>query len=313
MPVGVAVAGLGEIGRLHARNLAGSVPHGRLVRVVDQVGELARELGSELEAAWSTSYDDALSDPRVDAIVIATPTPLHAEMVAGCAAAGKHAFCEKPLALEVRTARRAALAMRRAACRLQVGFQRRFDRDWLAAKALIDAGEVGEPRLLRVSHRNRAHPHGGRTDRLGSVFVDMSVHDLDSARWLCGEVADLTAFGDERAALIVLHFESGALGVIDNAREAAYGFECNAEVVGSRATLRIGTSAASVDVERLTPGGRVVALPGDHIERHSDAYLAELSHFVECIESGAAPRVGGEEGVAALALALAAERACASR
>ena len=311
MPVGVAVAGLGEIGRLHARNLAACVPRARLLYVVDQVAELARELGAELGAAWSASFDDALGAPAVHAVVIATPTPLHAGMVGDCARAGKHVLCEKPLSLDERSGREAAAAMRRAGCRLQVGFQRRFDRDWLAAKRLIESGEIGDLRLLRISHRNRVHPHGGSSERLGSLFADMVVHDMDAARWLAGEVAEVSARGDHESAVVLLRFESGALGLVDITRTAAYGFECSAELVGTRGTLRIGGSRAGV--ERLTPQGSIVALAQDHIERHRAAYLEEVRQFVDCVESGREPRAGGDDAVAALALALAAERSCASR
>ena len=313
MPVGVAVAGLGEIGRLHARNLAGSVPHARLLRVVDQVADLARELGAELQAAWSTSYRDALTDPAVEAVVIATPTPLHAEMVIGAARAGKHAFCEKPLSIDERGGRAAAAAMEKAGRRLQVGFQRRFDPDWMAAKRCIQTGELGAVRLLRISHRNRAHPHGGSSERLGSLFVDMSVHDMDSARWLVGEVAEVSAFADGETAVTVLRFDNGGLGVIDNTRSAGYGFECTAEVMGTDSTLRIGTTSRAPDIERLTEDGLLVPLPADHIERHRVAYLEEMREFARCLEDGEPTAVGGEDAVAALALALAAERSCAQR
>jgi predicted dehydrogenase len=141
----------------------------------------------------------------------------------------------------------------------------------------------------------------------------MSVHDMDSARWLVGEVAEARAFGDGETAVIVLGFENGALGVIDNTRRAGYGFECSAEVMGADSTLRIGTGNRAPDVERLTADGLVVGLPADHIERHRPAYLEEMRQFVECLEAGRAPRVGGGDAVAALALALAAERSCAPR
>jgi predicted dehydrogenase len=194
-----------------------------------------------------------------------------------------------------------------------VGFQRRFDPDWMAAKDRIDAGEVGAVRLLRISHRNRAHPHGGSTERLGSLFVDMAVHDMDCARWLVGEVTQVSAFGDGETAVTVLRFESGALGVVDNTRTAGYGFECAAEVMGTDATLRIGTGSRAPDVERLTEDGLLVPLPADHIERHRTAYLEEMRQFVRCVEDGEPPAVGGDDAVAALALALAAERSCARR
>jgi len=322
-PVGLAVAGLGAIGRLHARNLARNVPGARLAALVDQLPEVARAVSRELEVPWSTSYEDVLGDAAVDAVVIATPTPAHAPMVGLAAAAGRHVFCEKPLSPDLAGGSRAAESMAESGLWLQVGFQRRFDPDWVAAKQCIDTGEVGAVRLLRISHRNRRPPHGtGLSERLGSLFVDMSIHDFDSARWLVGEVGSVNAFaashagpcfaesGDADDAVIVLRFEAGGLGLFDNSRSAGYGFECSAELVGARSTLRIGAGRRAGDVERLTAHGSLLALPADHIEQHRTAYLAELRHFVESVRSRSAPVVGGHDAVAALALSLAAERSC---
>jgi predicted dehydrogenase len=311
--VDVAVAGLGEIGRVHARNLAVHVPGARLVRLVEPVDDVGRRLSTELEVPWSPAYAGALDDPTVDAVVIATPTPLHAEMVIQAAGAGKHVFCEKPLSLDVAAGQAAARAMQEAGLSLQVGFQRRFDPAWVAAAHRIATGQLGDVQLLRIAHRNRRHPHGGSSDRLGSLFVDMAVHDMDSARWLVGEVAELSAVCARGAetAVIVMRFEAGALGVVDNTRTAAYGFECSAEVMGTRATLRVGTNGRSL--EQLTPQGLVVELPADHIERHRCAYLDELRHFVHAVRSGQTPDVGAAEANAALALALAAERSLRDR
>jgi myo-inositol 2-dehydrogenase/D-chiro-inositol 1-dehydrogenase len=236
----------------------------------------------------------------VEAVVIATPTPLHAEMGERAAGAGAHVFCEKPLSHDVQGGERATQAARASGVCLQVGFQRRFDPEFAAAKRQIDAGELGSVRLLRLSHRNRVPPHRtGLTERLGSLFVDMTIHDFDSARWLVGEVAEVSAFSAGDTALSVLRFEDGALGVIDNTRSAGYGFECSAELMGSEATLRIGR-------DRRPPHA-------DHIQRHRTAYLDELRHFVDCVRSGCEPTVGGDDAVAALRLSLAAERCAAER
>jgi predicted dehydrogenase len=306
-PIGVAVAGLGAIGLLHARNVART--HGaRLVLAVDADAALARAAGQELGVPWSRRYEDALEEPGVGAVVVATPTPLHAEMVRRAADAGKHVFCEKPLSLDLESGRAAMVAAEVAGIRLQVGFQRRFDPDFLAAKARIDAGELGQVQLLRISHRNRVPPHAGDlSGRLGGPFVDMTIHDFDTARWLVGEIAEVNAFASGRSGVVVARFESGALGVIDNTRAAAYGFECAVELMGERSTLRIGWQPAA-RLERLTPAGRIASLPADHVERHREAYAEELRHFIACVRSGAEPAVGGADSVAALELSLAAQR-----
>jgi predicted dehydrogenase len=309
---GIAVAGLGAIGQLHARHIAQQVTGARLALVVDQDRALAEAAGAELGTPWSTSYGEALDDPTVAAIVIATPTPLHAEMVEQAASAGKHVLCEKPLSHDLESARSARGAAAAAGIHLQVGFQRRFDPDFVEAKRRIDVGDVGDVELLRVSHRNRVPPHGvGLTGRLGGPFVDMTIHDFDTALWLVGPVADLTAVAARGSTAVVATFENGALGVIDNTRRAGYGFECAIELVGTRSTLRIGWDRRAGGLQQLNANGLHAPLPLDHIQCHRIAYLEEMRHFVMCVRSGTEPAVGAAESIAALALSLAAERCAA--
>ena len=303
------MAGLGAIGLLHARHIAHGVRGARLACVVDRDRGLADAAATELGTPALSSFDAALADPAVAAVVIATPTPLHAAMVEQAACAGKHVFCEKPLSLELESGRRASAAAATAGVRLQVGFQRRFDSDFVEAKGRIRAGEIGDPLLLRISHRNRVPPHGGGlAGRLGSAFVDMTIHDFDTALWLVGPVAVLRATAAAGSTVVVARFENGALGVIDNTRRAGYGFECAVELVGTRSTLRIGAGRRASGVERLSADGALSRLPADHIDCHRAAYLEELRQFVACVRSGAEPAVGGAESNAALALSLAAER-----
>jgi predicted dehydrogenase len=310
--IGLAVIGLGAIGRVHARNLARHVAGAELVLVVDKVAELAAAVADELGVRWSTRPEDALGDPGVSAIAIATPTPLHAGLIEAAAGAGVHVFCEKPLALKPVGAQRAVRAARAAGVRLQVGFQRRFDPDFVAAKDHIDSGGVGAVQLLRIAHRNRTPPHEtGLVERLGSIFVDMTVHDFDTARWLVGEIDEVTAFERKRNAVTVLRFRNGALGIVDNSRHAGYGFECSAEVVGTESTLRIGGRGRPLDLDVLTSCGALRRVAEDHIERHITAYRDELRHFVACLRDGTEPSVGGEDAIAALRLSLAAERCVA--
>lgn len=285
------VVGLGRMGRVHAANAA---RRGWLAGVVDALEPVARAVGDEHGVAWSTSLDDLL--PGADGVVIAAPTALHAELAER--AAGLPVFCEKPLGLGVEEAERAAQHV------VQVGFQRRFDAAWLS----LAQADIGELALLRCSHRNASPPAA----ELGDVFVDVAVHDLDAARWLGGEVAELHAWEGAGCACISLRFESGALGLIDVSRAAGYGFECSAELAGTRATARLRHAPL---VELLRDGSASSPLPADHEERHRAAYVAELEHFA-ALTGGEQPPPGhpadGHDAVAALRLALLARRSAAT-
>ena len=317
--VRVGVAGLGRLGQFHAENLAGRAPSIELVRVVDAVEEVARTAGERLGVEWSTTYDDLLGDPEIEAVVIVTPTPLHAEMIERAAAAGKHIFCEKPISFELEPTVRAIEAARSAGVKLQIGFHRRFDPDWAAATERINAGELGEVYLFRTSLRDMRPPSIDYIKSPGGFFVDVTIHDFDTARWTVGEVDEVTAFGaalsdpafaavgDIDTALVTLRFAGGALGVIDNSRAAGYGYECSTEVMGSRATARIGYHRR-VNVEWLTPGAASVDYVPNFVERYPRAYLLELEDFAQAIRADRPVAVTGEDGLAAFVLCRAAER-----
>lgn len=320
--VRLALAGLGRMGRFHAENLAGRAPAIELVRVADAVEEVARREGERLGVPWSTDYGDLLRDPEVEGVVLATPTPLHATMVERAAAAGKHVFCEKPISLELEPTLRTLEAVRAAGVKLQVGFHRRFDPDWAAAARRIQAGELGRVYLFRTSLRDKAPPSLDYIRSSGGFFADVTIHDLDTARWLVGEIDEVAAFGaalsdpgfaeagDVDNAVVVVRFANGALGVIDDSRVAGYGYECSTEVVGSRATVRIGHHRR-VHNEWLTPGSAAVDWVTDFTERFPLAYLRELEDFAAAIREDRRPAVTGEDALAAFVLARACDRSWA--
>lgn len=317
--VRLGLAGLGRMGRLHAENLAGRTPSVEFVRVVDVDETDARTTGERLGVEWSTSYDDLLDDPDVEGVVLATPTPLHAPMVEQAARAGKHAFCEKPISLDLPSTLAALEAAGAAGIAFQVGFQRRFDPDWAAAAARIEAGELGDVYLFRTSLRDLRPPQMSYIRDSGGFFADVTIHDLDTARWLVGEIEEVTAFGaalsdpafaeleDVDNALVALRFANGALGVIDESRVAGYGYECSTEVIGSRATVRIGYHRRVNNVW-LTPGQAAVDWVDDFTERYREAYVLELQEFADAIRAGRTPLVTGDDGLAAFVLARACER-----
>lgn len=318
--VGLGLVGLGRMGSFHARNLAGRIPSAKLTKVVDASEEVARTVSERIGGVdWSTAYDDLLDDPDIDAVVIATPTPLHADMVEAAAAAGKHVFCEKPLSLDLRRTYDAMEAVRSAGVKMQVGFHRRFDPDYRIAQQRVVAGDVGTVYLFRSSSRDPQPPGFDFLRHSGGLFSDFSLHDFDLARWLVGEVEEVTAvgaalsdpeferLGDLDNAVVVLRFVEGALGVLDNSRVSGYGYECSTEIMGSLATLRIG-SQKQIGPEVLTPESSRRGFLAKDTERWAAAYAGEMEAFVRAVRTDGEPEVGGGDDAAALALALAADR-----
>ena len=317
---GLAVAGLGRIGLVHASNLL-RVPSAELLQVADADPKRAQRAGEAFAVPWSTDFDHVLADDAVEGVVIATPTGLHPQMIEAAARAGKHVLVEKPLAFDVGSALRAVAAARAASVRLQVGFQRRFDADWRAAHDELKGGTIGVPRLLRVAHRNSAISRDVPLDGLGDILVDVAVHDFDTARWLLGEPTQVIAVASFEDALgeprppacetvvITIRFANGALAVIDTTRTSGYGYECSGELLGADGALRIGTGHHPLDLERLAAGQAKVALPSDHEIRHRLAYIAELEHFARVVLGQLEPEASGEDGAAALELVGAARAA----
>jgi inositol 2-dehydrogenase len=317
-PVRLGLVGVGRMGRLHAENLVRS-PAVELVRVVDIAEEIARTAGHELGLEWSTRYDDILRDSEIEGVVIVTPTALHTAMVQQASGAGKHVFCEKPLAFDRERTVEAIEAAAAASVKLQVGFQRRFDPSWAAAAQRIKDGELGDVYLFRSSLRDKRGPSMDYIGGSGGFFADVTVHDLDTARWMIGEIEEVTAvgaalsdpgyaeLGDIDCSVVTLRFANGALGVIDNNRSAGYGYECSAEVVGSKATVRIDRHRRVYN-EWLTPGQAAFDRMDDFRELFAEAYLLELEEFAASIRDDRPPSVTGEDGLAAFVLAQACDR-----
>jgi len=319
--VGVGIAGLGRMGQFHVESLA-KAPSVELVRVVDAVEDVARAVGERLGVEWSTSYDDLLSDSVIDGVVLATPTAQHAPMIEAAAAAGKHVFSEKPISLDLAASQRAVKSARAHGVKLQVGFHRRFDPDWAEATRRIRDGELGDVYLFRTSLRDMRPPSVDFVAGSGGFFVDVTIHDLDTARWMVGEIDEVSAvgtsvsdpafgeIGDFDNALVVLRFAGGALGVIDNSRVAGYGYECSTEVVGANATVRVDGHRVR-QLQWLTPGQASVDWVRDFTERYPEAYLLELEHFAQAIRDDGPVAVSGEDAIAAFLLAQACARSAA--
>jgi len=314
----IGLAGLGRMGRIHAASLSGRCPSAQLACVFDADADAARQAGEQAGVPAAPSFEALLADDAIDAIAIATPTGTHAELAVRACQAGKHVFCEKPLSLDRQAALDVIDAVDAAGVTFQAGFHRRFDPDWAAAADRIRAGELGDVYLFRTSLRDMTPPNPAFLAGAGGFFVDVTIHDLDTARWMGGEIVEVTAhgaalsdpgftdIGDIDTAVVALRFENGALGVIDGSRAAGYGYECSTEVMGRDATVRIDHPHYR-NYEWRTPGSASYGPPRDFEQRFPEAYAAELEAFARAARDGGPSRVTAHDALAAFDLARAAE------
>ena len=318
-PVGVALIGSGRMGSFHGETLARRIPGARLVAVADPAPGAAERLAAALGAERaSTDPAEVLADPAVEAVVIAAPARFHADLVVAAAAAGKAVFCEKPMALTLADADRAIGAARAAGVLLQVGFNRRFAADWAAARALLEEGRLGTPRLLRSVTRD---PGGFDPSRVppGTIFNETLIHDFDTLRFLNpgAEPVQVHATADALVetgwrdrglldtAVVVVRFDNGAIGIAEACFEAAYGYDVRGEVLGSGGMATMGDGRRTGMVFSGATGRSVETVRSDQ-ELLASAYVAELATFTDAVRAGAPAPVGGEDARAALAIALAA-------
>jgi len=321
--LGIGVVGVGEMGKRHAENLRRLVPQAKLIAVADANGERARQVAEELEIESSYSSLDAMLE-RIDikAVVIATPDKFHADAVRAVAAAGKDILCEKPLALNSQDARSALQAVKAAGVHLQVGFMRRYDPAYAAAKKQIEAGEIGEPVIFRSIGRDKVAPPIGYYKSMlnGMLFFASSIHDFDLARWLMGdEVAEVQAYTtvairpeveqykDIVAGVVNLKYKRGAIGNVESYAQCVYGYDVRTEVIGSKGSILIGTLRQAPATFFKSNGGSYEV--ADHfLTRFADAYLAEMRDFVNSVSHDQKPRVTGEDGLRAVEIAVAAQK-----
>jgi myo-inositol 2-dehydrogenase/D-chiro-inositol 1-dehydrogenase len=315
----IAVFGAGRMGSAHARTVALSA-RADLAGVADVDVAAAQRVVSSLKSGRVDTTQAFLSDPHVDAVIIATSSDTHAGLVVQAASAGKQIFCEKPISLDVETTVRAIRACDDAGVMMQIGFQRRFDRDFLNARGAIDAGKVGEIRFVRLVSRDRTLPPMAYIPTSGGQFKDQMIHDFDAARWLLrpAEVEDVTATGsaavapeigeagDVDTAVAVLRFSGGAIAVTDVSREAVYGYDVRTEIHGSRGMLLIG--ADGMQNGRILDASFAKPQTDSFLTRFSDAYRAEIEDFIEVIAAHGRPRVDGRDALQALRIAVAADR-----
>ena len=328
--LGIAVIGSGRAGMIHARNFAAGIEGARLVAVVDPVAEARaaalRELG--LGRGYA-DYREALADPAVGAVVVVTPTATHREIVASAAEAGKHVLCEKPMAMTAEDCSAMIAACDRARVKLQLGFMRRFARDFVEAKAALDAGAIGEVVLVKSHTRGPSVPQPWMYDiaKSNGPLAEVNSHDIDALRWFAGDdFAEVYAIGgnyrcpEARAehpdfydnVAMTVRFRRGAQGMIDGAQGVGYAYDARLEVVGTRGVLLVGALQASSVVVCGSDSRLVSPAVRSWRDLFADAYREEDRVFVRCVLEDHPPTPSGRDGLEAVRAVNAGNRSIAT-
>lgn len=316
------VIGAGMIGKVHAEHIAYRIPEVRLHSIADVNQEAVKALGEHLNVAKTfTDYKEILADPDVDAVAICSSTNTHAQIISEAALAGKHVFCEKPISYDLQKIDEALSIVKKSGVKLQIGFNRRFDPNFSRVRKAIMDGVVGDPHLLHIVSRDPEPPTAEYCKTSGGIFMDMTIHDFDMARYLVGkEVVEIYAAGGVRidpeigkvgdldTVLLMLKYEDGTIGTIDNSEKAAYGYDQRVEVFGSKGAVHINNNYLNSAI--ISDGTSIRHdLPlYFFIERYTESYVAEMKAFVTAVISDTEPLVTGLDGRAPVVMGLAAKR-----
>jgi myo-inositol 2-dehydrogenase / D-chiro-inositol 1-dehydrogenase len=318
----LGVIGTGRIGKVHIATLVQSVPQAEVVAIADvnlqSANEVAKSFG--ISTVYS-NYMDVINHPEVEAVVICSPTDTHARYIVDAAKAGKHIFCEKPVDLSLEVIKGAISAAATAGVKLMVGFNRRFDPNFLKIKQLVADGKIGAPHILKITSRDPAPPPAEYSAVSGGMFMDMTIHDFDMARYIAGsEVTEVYTkaavlvdpaigkAGDVDTAIITLTFANGAIGVIDNSRKAVYGYDQRLEIFGSKGMLCADNNYP--ENHRYFSGDGVHgSLPLNFfMERYLESYANEMKIFCDAVINNSMLPVDGKDGLMSVAIALAAKK-----
>ena len=318
----IGIIGAGRIGKVHAETIAFRVPEARAAAITDLNRTAAENVASRCGIATvSDSVDQILGDPSIDAVLICSSTNTHADLTIRAAEAGKHIFCEKPIDHDLARIDAALDAVAKAGVKLQIGFNRRFDPNFARVRAAVESGEIGSPRLLHIISRDPAPPPVSYVKVSGGMFLDMTIHDFDMARFLIGDEVEeiytaggvmvdpaIGEAGDLDTALIVLKFRSGVIGTIDNCRQAAYGYDQRAEILGSLG--KIGTENCYPNEATISTGQAICRdLPFNFfMDRYTESFSREVRSFVQAVVEDKPTPVTGVDGRIPVVMGLAARK-----
>lgn len=311
----IAVIGTGRMGSVHVANLMSRIPQANLVAICD----IRLEVAQAVAAQWGIErvvqdYHELLQDPDIQAVLIATSTNTHAAIIQDCAAAGKQIFCEKPLALDVKSINDALATVANAGVKLQVGFNRRFDKSFKHVREMVHTGELGRPCILRITNRDPELPAIEFLKVSGGLFLDMTIHDFDMARFQIGEVEEvyamgtvlidpeLNTFGDLDTAVVTLKFKDGTLGMIDNSRQAVYGYDQQLEVFCLEGTAKAENEIEHTAVKANREGFHSARVPHFFMQRYAPCYVDEVTQFLDCVREDRSTPTTGYDGLMAVVI-----------
>jgi myo-inositol 2-dehydrogenase / D-chiro-inositol 1-dehydrogenase len=318
----IGLIGTGRIGCVHASHIAYRFPNAQLEAICDVNLASAQECAAHYNV--SQVFDSAapiFANEQIDAVVICSSTNTHSQLIQEAAAAGKHIFCEKPIDYDLARIDKTLQAVEKSGVKFMVGFNRRFDPNFREVYQRIREGKLGDPHIVRITSRDPAPPPIEYVKVSGGMFLDMTIHDFDMARYLAGsEVVSVYAAGgvlvdpkigeagDIDTAVITLQFASGAIGAIDNSRQAVYGYDQRVEVFCSKGMLATENNTPYRTQWSSSFGIHTPKPLKFFMDRYIDSYLAEIQIFIDSVVKGETPPVGGIDGRMAVVMGLAAQR-----
>ena len=305
---------------MHIEHLAQDIPEADLVALCSLDRPSMDSFAKQFNVAQTTEdYTELLADPEIDAVLVTSATNTHVEISQAAAKAGKHIFCEKPIALDLKQIDDTLAIVEKAGVKFQVGFHRRFDTSFMRVREAVASGEIGDPHIIRITSRDPAPPPIEYIKVSGGIFLDMTIHDFDMVRYLTGDEVveiyakggvrvdpEIGAAGDIDTAVITLQFQNGVIATIDNSREAIYGYDQRVEVFGSKGMVTVANPLTDTVTFSGSQATRAALPPYFFLERYKAAYLSELQAFFACIQEDTPPPVTGEDGRAPVVMGLAA-------
>ncbi len=314
------VIGVGRIGKIHIENLVNQISGAEVIAASDVFAAELKKVTKQFNIPNAFSdYKDILNRSDVDAIVVCSPTDTHYRILLDAAAAKKHIFCEKPIDLSLEKIRDINDAVEKSGVNFMVGFNRRFDPNFSKVHEVINTGKIGDPHILRITSRDPSPPPAEYIKASGGIFLDMTIHDFDMARFLIdSKITEVYAkgavlvdevfeeAGDWDTAIIMLTYANGAMAAIDNSRQAVYGYDQRVEVFGSKGMVTVKNNTPDNHIHIDTTGMHSPLPLNFFMDRYTESYLNEMQVFIDCLKNNTQPPVSGKDGLLAVVVGLAA-------